>query len=55
MKGKKGELKAADRTEECDIVIVGLGTSGLTAAATAAQAGAKVVGIDRADFILGES
>lgn len=42
------ELKAADRTEECDIVIVGLGTSGLTAAATAAQAGAKVVGIDRA-------
>lgn len=46
-------LEPADRTEECDVVVVGLGTSGLTAAAAAAQAGARVVGLDRAPSMEG--
>ena len=33
--------------ESCDVVVVGLGTSGLVAASAAAKEGAKVVGLDR--------
>lgn len=41
------ELPPADAEESCDVVVVGLGTSGLVAASAAAKEGAKVVGLDR--------
>ena len=41
------ELPAADTEESCDVVVVGLGTSGLVAASAAAKEGAKVIGLDR--------
>lgn len=41
------ELPPADAEESCDVVVVGLGTSGLCAACAAASAGAKVIGFDR--------
>lgn len=41
------ELSAADTEESCDVVVVGLGTSGLVAASAAAKEGAKVIGLDR--------
>ena len=41
------ELPAADTEESCDVVVVGLGTSGLVAASAAAREGAKVIGLDR--------
>lgn len=47
------ELAPADRTEECDVVVVGLGTSGAVAAAAAAKEGARVIGLDRASSIAG--
>ncbi|BAK45356.1 FAD-binding protein [Eggerthella sp. YY7918] len=40
------ELPAADRTEECDVAVVGMGVTGVIASSAAAQAGAKVVGLD---------
>ena len=40
------ELPAADRTETCDVAVVGMGVSGVVASSAAAQAGANVVGID---------
>ena len=40
------ELPAADRTEECDVAVVGMGVTGVIASSAAAQAGAKTVGID---------
>lgn len=42
------ELPAADAEETCDVVVVGLGTSGLVAASAAAKEGAQVIGLDRA-------
>lgn len=47
------ELAPADRTEECDVVVVGLGTSGAVAAATAAREGAHVIGLDRVSSMAG--
>ena len=41
------ELPPADAEESCDVVVVGLGTSGLVAASAAAKEGAKVIGLDR--------
>lgn len=41
------ELPLADAEESCDVVVVGLGTSGLVAASAAAKEGAKVIGLDR--------
>lgn len=41
------ELPPADAEESCDMVVVGLGTSGLVAASAAAKEGAKVIGLDR--------
>lgn len=41
-------LPTPDETIDCDVVVVGMGVSGTAACTTAAQAGAKVVGIDRA-------
>lgn len=43
----------ATETLDCDIVVVGLGASGLLAAYGAAKAGAKVVGIDLASDMTG--
>lgn len=40
------ELPAADRTEECDVAVVGMGVTGVIASSAAAKAGAKVVGLD---------
>ncbi|EQI11789.1 UNVERIFIED_ORG: FAD binding domain protein [Clostridioides difficile F501] len=40
------ELKQADSTRECDVVVVGLGASGLMAAYGAASKGASVIAID---------
>lgn len=40
------ELPAADRVEDCDVAVVGMGVTGVIATSAAAQAGAKVVGID---------
>lgn len=42
------ELPAADVEETCDVVVIGLGTSGLVAASAAAKEGAQVIGLDRA-------
>lgn len=42
------ELPPADAEEACDVVVVGLGTSGLVAASAAAKEGAQVIGLDRA-------
>lgn len=47
------ELAAADAEEECDVVVVGLGTSGLVAASAASNEGAKVIGLDRASSMAG--
>lgn len=47
------ELPAADAEESCDVVVVGLGTSGLVAASAAAKEGAKVIGLDRATSMAG--
>lgn len=41
------ELPPADAEESCDVVVVGLGTSGLVAASAAAKEGARVIGLDR--------
>lgn len=41
------DLPPADAEESCDVVVVGLGTSGLVAASAAAKEGAKVIGLDR--------
>lgn len=41
------QLPPADAEESCDVVVVGLGTSGLVAASAAAKEGAKVIGLDR--------
>ena len=41
------ELPPADAEEACDVVVVGLGTSGLVAASAAAKEGAQVIGLDR--------
>ena len=41
------ELPPADAEESCDVVVVGLGPSGLVAASAAAKEGAKVIGLDR--------
>ena len=41
------ELPPAGAEESCDVVVVGLGTSGLVAASAAAKEGAKVIGLDR--------
>lgn len=40
-------LPPADAEETCDVVVVGLGTSGLVAASAAAKEGAQVIGLDR--------
>lgn len=40
------QLKTADETKECDILVVGLGASGLMAAYGAASNGAHVIAID---------
>lgn len=37
-----------DKTEDCDVVVVGVGVAGISACVEAAEAGVKVVGIDRA-------
>jgi len=37
-----------DKTEDCDVVVVGVGIAGISACVEAAEAGVKVVGIDRA-------
>lgn len=42
------ELSPADAEETCEVVVVGLGASGLVAASAAAKEGAKVIGLDRA-------
>ena len=42
-------LPPADAEETCDVVVVGLGTSGLVAASAAAKEGAQVIGLDRAN------
>ena len=47
------ELAPADSTEECDVVVVGMGTSGCVAASAAAREGAKVIGLDRANSMAG--
>ncbi len=40
--------KGEDQTLDCDVVVVGLGGSGTAAALSAAQNGAKVIGIEKA-------
>lgn len=42
-----------DNTVDCDVVVVGVGVSGISACVAAAEAGAEVVGIDRAVGIVG--
>ncbi|NLG11090.1 MAG: FAD-binding protein, partial [Coriobacteriaceae bacterium] len=51
--GDAAAPKKADSTMECDVVVVGLGASGLQAAYWAATGGAKVIAIDSADSMLG--
>ena len=46
-------LKQADQTYECDVLVVGLGASGLMAACGAAAKGANVIAVDAAGAMLG--
>ena len=46
--GNEPEAKVATQTMECDVVVAGLGASGLLAAYGAAKGGAKVIAIDSA-------
>src|SRR5262245_9948718 len=46
-------LVALDKPLECDLCVVGLGGSGLTAIAAALGAGMRVVGIDAAEVAAG--
>lgn len=41
-------LPTPDEVVDCDVVVVGMGVSGTAACTTAAEAGANVIGIDRA-------
>lgn len=47
------ELPPADSEETCDVVVVGLGTSGSVAAAAASKEGAHVIGLDRSPSMAG--
>lgn len=47
------ELPPADAEETCDVVVVGLGTSGAVAAAAAGKEGATVIGLDRSPSMAG--
>ena len=47
------EAAQANESYECDVCVVGLGTSGLMAAVGAAKAGASVVAVDRAASLAG--
>lgn len=49
----KPERKKADETLECDVLVVGLGASGLMAAVGAAAKGANVIAVDAAGAMLG--
>ena len=53
VQAKAEDLKPADETVETDVLVVGLGASGLQAALGAAAKGAKVVAIDQAPDMLG--
>lgn len=46
-------LKTAEETKECDVLVVGLGASGLMAAYGAASKGANVIAIDTASDMTG--
>ncbi len=47
LKQKQDLLSTADITEHCDVVVVGAGGAGLTAAISAAKAGAKVIVVEK--------
>lgn len=47
------ELPPADSEESCDVVVVGMGTSGLVACCAAANEGAHVIGLDRVSSMAG--
>lgn len=42
-----------DVVDDCDVVVVGVGVAGISACIEAAEAGAKVIGIDRAVGVVG--
>lgn len=52
---KKGEEKAEDAEMDCDVVVVGAGGAGLTAAITANEKGAKVLLIEKMPYVGGNT
>lgn len=50
---ESAEPKTASETQECDVVVVGLGAAGLLAAQGAAKKGASVIAVDAASSMVG--
>lgn len=50
---KEEAVKGEDETAECDVLVIGMGASGSVAALSAAENGAKVIGIDSSAMLGG--
>lgn len=46
-------MKGEDETANCDVLVIGMGASGSVAALSAAEQGAKVIGIDSSAMLGG--
>lgn len=50
---KEEAVRGEDETTECDVLVIGMGASGTTAALSAAENGAKVIGVDSSAMLGG--